>query len=244
VLQYKYIPIIMYRHILVFVIKISIVLVCVLTLSLIFSVTKAQTKPQFIPFWRASAYAPAGFLGKVFPIEKTTIEASFELLNGGKLVDLSNKRIAWLVNGNVIKDGVNQKSVTFKNYAFAGENAAVDIRVFNPNGQADTYSFTIPVASPKLVIESPYDKDNLTGKNLNLTALPYFFNVSGLQELIFSWAVNGVSPEGNASEPEQLLVTIPGATPLGVRVTVGASVENPASSIETAQDELIYSIVQ
>lgn len=226
------------------IIKITCLLIGALFVFLGFSATRAQAQPQFIPFWRASAYAPADFLGKIFPIEKSIIEASFEILSGGKQVDLSKKRIMWVVNGNEISEGINKKSVTFKNYAFAGENMAVDVRIFNPGGQADTYSFVIPVASPRLVIESPYDKEGLADKNINLTALPYFFNVGSPRELIFSWAVNGVSPEGNANEPEQLSVTIPDTIPPGVNITVEAYAENPASSIEAAGDELIYKIIR
>ena len=207
-------------------------------------VSYTQTAVQFIPFWQAQSFAPADFLGKVFPTEKTNIEASFELLRNGKLVDLSGKRVMWLVNGNEIGEGTNKKAITFINYGFGSSAINVDVRVFDFEGATLSYSFTIPATTPKLVIESPYNKNNLAAKSLNIAARPYFWNIGSIQELIFSWAVNGVSPEGSAGAPDKLSVTIPGDTPGGTKITVEVAAKNTSSDLEAARDEITYTTSQ
>lgn len=202
----------------------------------------AQTNDQFIPFWRAQAYAPADFLGKVFPTERTTIEASFELLGGGKFVDLSKREVIWFANGNEIGEGRGLKNITFKNYAYGGGAIEMEVRVFGFDGRATPYSFSIPASAPRLVVKSPYDAANLSLKTLELSALPYFFNVSSLKELAFLWNVNGVAPEGTAGDPDHLSVEIPQSIFLGAQVTVTATAKNPAASLEEAQGQAIYTI--
>lgn len=202
----------------------------------------AQTTLQFIPFWHADSFVPADFTGKVFPTEKTIVQASFELLRGGKFADLSGKRVVWLIGENIIGDGTNKKNVTFVNHAYGSSGIELDVNIFDINGQTLKNSFTIPATTPKLVIESPYDKNNLTKKNLNVAALPYFWNITNLQELIFSWAVNSVRPPEGASVPDKLSITIPDGTPAGTKITVDVSAQDQASGFETANDEIIYTI--
>ncbi|MDP3956497.1 MAG: hypothetical protein Q8P97_00695 [bacterium] len=224
----------------------SLILGCFSVLAVLlfagFSAAHAQTTPQFIPFWHAASFTPADFAGKVFPTEKTVIDASFELLRNGKFVDLSGKRVMWLVNGNELGEGTNKKSITFKNYGYGSSAINMDVRVFDFGGATLAYSFTIPATTPRLVIVSPYDKNNLTEKNLNVTALPYFWNITSLNELVFSWSVNSVSPEGSVGTPDKLSVTIPGDTPAGTKIAVNVSAQNLSSSFEAASDEIIYTV--
>lgn len=234
-----------YTYTLILMAKISFFLVCVLALFqlslLIFPTAKAQTDIQFIPFWRAESYAPPSYAGKVLPTEKTNVMASFELLQSGRFIDLKGKRVVWLFNGDLLKDGVNIKNVTFKNYAYGSSGMNFDVRVFGLGNQVLSYSFTIPTSPPRLVIDSPYEKNNLAEKTLNLVASPYFFNVSDSSRLNFSWMVNGVAPpEGSVSDPSKISISIPEGTPSGTKIDVKAEAKNPVESLESATAEIIY----
>jgi hypothetical protein len=204
----------------------------------------AQTSEQFIPFWQARAYAPADFLGKVFPTERTVIDASFELLAGGKFVDLSKRDVIWLVNGNEIGEGVGKKSLTFKNYAYGGDVMEVEVRIFGSDGRATPHSFNIPASAPRLVLRSPYNAAELSARALELSALPYFFNVNTLAELAFAWNVNGVAPEGTAGDPDHLSVEVPSSVFSGAQITVTATAKNSAASLEEAQGQVVYSVAK
>ncbi len=51
---------------------------------------QAQTTgPQLMVTWKARTYAPPGFDGKIMPTANSAITASVELIDGGKIIDLS-----------------------------------------------------------------------------------------------------------------------------------------------------------
>lgn len=205
--------------------------------------TGAETiAPQFLVSWQAQSYAPADFRGKILPTEKTGLSASFEILSNGKFLDLSKTNVVWLANGNIISQGLNQKKATLKTGSYIGSVADIEIRLPNFRGAALTYSFAIPFVSPQVIIAERGGTDDSSGKKLEFTALPYFFNVKSLSDLNFDWSINEAKPTGNVSDPQNLSLTIPQEIATGTRINIKIIVKNILNEIEAAAQNLGYII--
>ncbi|MEK7192012.1 MAG: hypothetical protein AAB646_00660 [Patescibacteria group bacterium] len=169
-----------------------------------FGFSGAQVAPEFMVTWKANSYAPAGYQGKILPIANTPIEVSFELIDGGKLADLSRNEIRWYLNGNFEKSGKGLKSLSFSADGLNGNNQQVRITVMNYKGTELDEIVDIPMAVPEVVIDAPYP-DNQVGIGENfLTALLYFFNLDNASQGAINWSANGADSQGLANNPEIL----------------------------------------
>jgi len=200
----------------------------------------AQTAPTFWVSWKASSYAPLNFRGKILPTENTPVEISFEIMENGKPADLSNNTVFWFAKDNLLAQGKNKKTVSFKNMAHIGEALNVEIRVIQYKGAVVTKTVTIPVVNPGVVINSPYNRSSLAEKTLRLTALPYYFNADSLADLKFNWDINGEAPPGEVDEPYKLTVNIPAGAPALSSVGVSVNVRNIKHIAEQTTGKTTY----
>jgi len=194
----------------------------------------AQTaQPQFLMTWSAKSYVPTGYAGKAFPTAGSPVTVSFELVNQGKVVDLSKQTIYWYVNEGVLDGTANKQTISF--LAPSSVPGLIDVEVQLPNYQNSilVHSIRIPVVTPRAVIESRYPGGNFTSPAFEVSALPYFFNTQSASSLNFTWNVNGENAP-SAENPEDLKVGLNADAPTGSAVTVGLTVVDANNSESTA----------
>lgn len=222
--------------------KIAPALLVLAGLAFGYSALAQSPQPVFYFSWQAETLTPQMFAGKALPIEGSTVNASFELLRGGKPVDLTKNTVRWIVNGSVAREDLGTKSISFVNKLFSGNVISVQVIVLGLSGRDYSYAGTIPIVSPEITIRSPHDKDRVAARVLNLEGLPYFFNARALSELQFGWTVNGIAPAGTAAEPNKITIDIPDGTPSRSSIRVSAEAKSLKSRLENASNNLIYTL--
>ena len=176
--------------------------------------------PELIVTWKADNFYPTSYTGKAIPSYGTKTSFAVEAIQDGKLLDISKSTIEWRKNGERIKKGEGQKEalVIFSN---TDRTSFVSVSVLI-NGTSIEKSISIPITEPRLVIEIPYK--NLTApknSDISITATPYFFNATSLNDFSFSWNINGIKKgtgtnnkltlnTGNPSSQSDSVVTILG----------------------------------
>ncbi|MBI4085620.1 MAG: hypothetical protein HY432_03925 [Candidatus Liptonbacteria bacterium] len=197
----------------------------------------APVSPQILLTWKANTYVPDRFSGKVMPAANSQITASVELIDGGRIMNISGQNIYWYADNNFIDGGIGKQSVTFRAPDVAG--GSIDIRAEIPNYSRGRQfkTVTIPIVKPHAVIEAPFPSGKFSSSPLNLVALPYFFNVTSISQLNFAWNVNGQTPSG-AENPQNLNVKFEPTLPSGSVISVSLSIGNPSADFETATKKI------
>lgn len=157
----------------------------------------SQAGPELIISWRASTFAPSNYQGKILPTRDSLLNVRFNLIDKGRVVDLSKTKIQWK-NGADVATGVGLKSRDFKISKLDTDNFILTIIVINYGGRNIEKTISIPVAKPEVMIER-------IGTN-SFIAQPYFFNVTDLKELGFEWSANGEKPSGSPENPNILTI--------------------------------------
>lgn len=223
----------------------------ILGLSFIFIKPVLAAEPQALFSWKAQNYVPVWYEGKSFPINRTTITASFEAVSQsradfGKIIDLSNTDIKWYFNNNLVKEGNNLKTISVVKDDFPRN--VVNIKVsfnFSDSDSGENYVtnqyLAIPIYSPDVVILTN-KQDLTTSVNgiLNLKAVPFFFNAVS-DYLNLNWSVNGQSvPLG--SDPYGLDLKIGSDVPYQqARINISAS--NPDNVLEQASKSILFNVM-
>ncbi len=200
--------------------------------------TYAQTAPEFMVSWKAIDYVPADYLGKTLPAQATPVEAAFDVIDQGKVADLSKDVISWYDNNAFIGSGIGLK--TFRFTPSSAQSDTIRIDVSNYNSTDITTSFLIPVVKPEVVVSVPTPTANLYRNRTAIApasyliqARPFFFNASSLSGLTFSWQINGTTPSGNAGSPDLLTLNLATqGTPQETDLTLSAGVANNTNQLE------------
>lgn len=192
-----------------------------------------QSGPQFMITWKSDNYVPPEYGGKSLPAVNSAVTASFELVDKGKLVDISNETVYWYVNNEFLKGGAGAQNASFVMPPFPGR--PVDLRVELPDyGGGVLKTVEVPIGKPEVVIETPFPNNTIYDYSTLLLGKPYFFNIKNPLALNFSWSANGQSPV-NSNDPETLTVNVDKNAQSGLPVNVILNVENPINDlIETA----------
>lgn len=165
----------------------------------------------FLISWQASNFVPSMYEGRVLPIKNSQVEIGFDLVDSdGKFLDISKQKIQWNLNNEPYKTGVGLKKI--KVFISNSDKDVVEILI--PNYTDSKYKtpsemsqfVVLSAFSPKAVIHTndPY-KTLRTGEN-RLVAIPYFFNINGLNNLLINWKVDGKKIDNNS---DRLSVNIP-----------------------------------
>lgn len=206
-------------------------------LFLIFNLGQGQAAPEFMVTWKAQSYVPSTYRGKILPTRGSPINVSFELIDNGKLANLSRNTIRWYLDEKLQTSGAGIKNFVFNASALAGQSQSIKIIVVNYKGAALEKTLTIPVVQPEVVIDAPYPNLKISPGTNNFKALPFFFNVTDLSRLIFSWSVNNKTAEPTSQEPELLKLTIEGGRP-GSAINLKAVVRNLLNELEFASQSI------
>ncbi|MDO8466990.1 MAG: hypothetical protein Q7S83_02505 [bacterium] len=185
----------------------------------------AQIVPEFIVTWRADSYVPPQYLGKALPGNETNIDLALEILDGGRLANLSDKEIRWLINGDALKSGTGLKNISFIAEGVMGDQEVEVTVIGYKGGEPIAKSLIIPMTDPEAAIYS--------GEN-TFRALLYFFNIKNLQQALINWSANGLAPEqSNPAQPDILNLDTSGF-PVGEDIEIQLQATNSKDPLETA----------
>ena len=193
----------------------------------------AATAPKLVLTWHAKTYAPTDFGGKVLPIASSNITAFLELVDGGRVVDLSGRTIYWYANDALMSNKIGTTSLGFRTPDIAG--GTIDLRVQIPNydGATLTKTVEIPVTDPLVVIDAPFPGNIAAQSPIEVHALPYFFNVTQKENLAFRWMANGQAPE-QSTEPDRLVISLGANTAANFPIALNLRVNNSLVATENA----------
>lgn len=223
--------------------KASIVLALAACLSFSFSqVANAQTaQPQFLMTWHAAgSYTPSWYQGKALPNTWSHITASLEIISQGKTLDLSGQTIYWYLDNNLLGGGVGVQTITFLPYGVAPNNFELKVELPDYPSGLLIHEIAIPTVTPVAVIEAPYPQGQFPKAQVDLSALPYFFNATSSSALAYTWIVNGQTTS-NTENPQSLQVTMPASTPAGFALAVSLNIQNSIDATDgSAEANLTY----
>lgn len=209
--------------------------------ALVFSAFGASAQSQssqvFIT-WETSNFYPAYFEGKALPTLNSPVTVSVEATRNGALLDLSQAEIMWEIDGSFMAGGRGVKQVIFTIRKGVGDTHFVRVST-RLNQEMFESSVRVPVTSPLVVIDAPYPDRSGSGGGITLRALPFFFNMSSLSELSFSWLVDGVQT-ATESDNELAISGNNSLTPRTFQVSLEAN--NRVNPQETARARGQFSI--
>ncbi len=150
----------------------------------------AETGSSLFITWKANTLFPSNFQGKALPSPGTSSDGSGEMAKNGIIADPTKTLFTWSVDGRNVVEGMGKNTFTFS--AEKNADSAHFVRVTAETGaESVNSSINVPVVTPFSVIETPFPF-NIIPKNSKvfIRAVPYFFNVSSLQDLLFGWQMN------------------------------------------------------
>lgn len=209
----------------------------------VFAPTKAfgQAAPEIVITWQSNNYAPPSYRGKVLPVRKAAVVLSAEVIDGGKFADLSKKELRWFINGVLLRGGFGLKTVTLEVPATASADQTMKLVILSYKGKNIEKTSTIPLARPEIIIDAPF-ASGLVGATLNaVRALPFFFNIKTMGELMFEWSANNQKTSGESADPDRLEFDLGLGEP-GADVTLGVSAQNKKIPVEFANGSVSLKI--
>mgnify|MGYP001562150461 CR=1 FL=1 len=221
--------------------KISIFLLSTFYFLLSTFFVDAQTAPQFLITWRSQSYAPSWYQGKVLATRGSWADVSFDLINNGKIVDLSKNKVRWYVNDDLKRnedDGLGIKNFYFGVDNYSRDDINIRIVVVDYLDEQIARIITIPLINSEVVIDAPYSGRRLSSGTNMFKAYPYFFNIDDLSKLSFDWTVNGRPAEGASGSADNLKLNIDNLAPSGFGIDVRATIKNLADEMEFASSQI------
>lgn len=211
----------------------------------VFNTTRAQTSPptQLFLTWKANNFYPSFFDGKAFPTTGTPITASLEALRGGKFLDLSRVTIAWFVDDTIVDRGDGKKEILFTPKAVAGQTVTVKATVRLANQEnTEEVSVQIPILSPQINANIPLPQKTVASQSrFLLEAFPFFWNIKTLDELFFTWTVNGEQKKTQGENTLSLGVGTP-ASEYDKTLQINLLTQNLSNPLEFAQERFQLTI--
>ena len=237
--------------------KNKLVILAIINALTVFTITAAQApmpQPQLIVTWQVQNYQPADYKGKNLPTFSSPVIAAIELINNDKLVNLAPAQIIWSQNTDVLVVGAGLKRIAFNANDLIGNRLLLKAEINFPEktqengiiipkelrGQSFSAAAIIPVVEPKAVIAAShvFNQEIKTGA-YNFKAMPFFFNIKGLSELLFTWSVNE-QQETVGQNPDVLNLEITSENPNPVTLNLTAAISNINNIIEAAKDEIRF----
>jgi len=194
--------------------------------------------PQFLVSWQAEGYVPNWYRGKILPTNGTPVAISFELIDNGKIADLSKTKVRWYVNDNLVKNeenGLGIKALEINIPDYPGQETEIRISVVDyKGGETLDRIIKIPVVGPEVVIDSPYPDKKISPGLSIFQATPFFFNVKDLNSLSIEWSANEQKPKEFSVNPWLLNLNIGPETPKGTEIKLSVLVKNVLKELEFA----------
>jgi len=149
---------------------------------------------QLVITWEAHNFYPSNYPLKAATTGNTPVTVSVAGVRNGQFVDFSGADVAWWRDSSFLSKGKGMTSVRFNvewRYKRPGTEYFMRAIVTLGGEQFET-AVNIPVEAPRVALRTPYFQNRATrGNTVTVTAIPYFFNVRGLDELTFEWTIDG-----------------------------------------------------
>lgn len=189
--------------------------------------------------WQAQSFVPADYQGKILATTGVGIKAGLEVVEENKIRDLSKINIRWYLDNKLLTQGVGLKQINFR--ATAAPTYSHYLRAVVRDEEEISGGVDIPIVSPKVIIKTPTPTANFIplGKTI-LQAIPYFFNVATLKELVFNWTVNEKTIKGANVLELELAPPVPQNSNLRIRVTA----QNLNNQLEFGSKEINLNVKQ
>ncbi len=213
-----------------------------ITIFIVFQNARAQSLPIFLASWKAYNFIPPGFIGKALPLaEGTPVEVAFEIIQNGKIVDISKNDVKLFANNKKKAEGFGVRRFRF---VTDGSRAyEIKINVLDSRGDIQfEHRFVIPAASPEIAVSYSYPRNTIKAGVNVFQIIPYFFNISRINDLRFSWAVNGAAPEATDKNPDQLEIAVPNDYPKNAAITISAAAQNNLRELEVANQTVTMTV--
>lgn len=198
-------------------------------------ISSAHAEADFMVGWQTKTSAPAWFKGRGFPTYQSFITVGFELIENGKVVDLSKTAVRWYVDGKLLKnesDGLGIRQVTVFNKKYGGEVVEMKIVIPDYRGRELLKLFAIPIKTPEVVVDIPYIGKKVARGENTLYAWPFFFGTTSVKKLNLQWTVDGNALQASSAADAQLLFSTGSESREGAKSTIEATVINPEKTIE------------
>lgn len=210
------------------------VAVMVIVMIVVISNARAQSISQPVISWQANNFFPSDYVGKALPSTGTRVSLSVMVIKGAKVLDLSGARIFWYVDEKLISRE-DEPTVAFAVTKRGGDSHFVRVVVESKDGKFEN-STRVPVVRPSLAVGIPYPNNTVPqNSELRLRAIPFFFNVSSLDGLKFSWRV-GEERITSVSENELVLKVGKPLSELQRNLLLTASAENVGNPGEIGEE--------
>jgi len=192
----------------------------------------AQTASQTILTWAANNFYRADFGGKTLVTPGTPLTVSAEVLQNGKITDLSEASFIWYIDEKLQSRGEGLKEISFTANKTVGDDYFVRVNIRSGENVFES-SVRIPISSPVLVLRNPNPNGLIkSGEKAQITAVPYFFNINLFQGLEFFWQVDSGTIKESGNDNNLTLNT--GNAQPGKTIQITGTARNKNNSLETA----------
>jgi len=202
----------------------------------------AQDSPesQIILTWQANNFYPADYKGKAAATLNSPISVSALMIKDEKIVDTSGNEFFWYLDNKFFNKGIGLDRINFNVEKLKGDSYSVRVRIEAGEERVEKI-ITIPVMEQELVIKNPRPSRFIKlGEVVELTAIPYFFNVNSFDDLSFFWSINSLNQKNQRSN--RLILTDRVEMFKGADVLITGVVANRDNQMESARSNLNLSI--
>jgi len=200
----------------------------------------AQTTPQFLVSWQAESYVPSWYQGKVLATKGSAIKVSFELIDSGKIADLSKKKVRWYINDKLVQNenkGLGLKFYSFIADDYPGQDTEIRITIVDYKDEVLDKIIVIPIVSSEAVIDVPYPNREIKSGRNSFFAYPFFFNIKDLNKLSFEWLVDNRPAE--AGDNSAILdLNVDSLAPKGFGINVKLTIKNLLDELSFASKNI------
>lgn len=205
-----------------------------------------QAETEFMTSWQAKTYVPEWYTGKVLPTYQSFITVGFDLIEDGRVANLSKTAVRWYVDGKLVKNetnglGIRQIGVFNKKYGGAISNVRISIPDYK--GSLLEKSIDIPIKSPEVVIDVPYFQKKVARGTSTFYAWPFFFNVLTANNLNLQWTVDGSELQTGKADASSLRFTAGSDVNTGSKSAIEASVINGKQPTENIIKKVFVEIL-
>lgn len=207
---------------------------------------KAHAEVDFLTSWHTKTYVPAWYEGKAFPTYQSFVSVNFELVENGKMADLSKTAVRWYVDDKLLKNetnGLGIRQMTVFNKKYGGDLLGIKIVIPDYKGQALTKLLDIPVKKPEVVIDAPYFQKKIAKGDHAIYAWPLFFNAADIDDLVLQWTVDGNALTSTPASDPLLLFTVGNEVQPGTKSTIEATIINRGKAIEKITKKVFVDIL-
>lgn len=187
--------------------------------------------------WQAQSFYPSDYLAKAPATKNSRIVLGLIATENGSLINLSNYTIIWYIDGKFSRRGEGLTETSFRAGKSVGDYHFVRVVATSGNKKFES-SVQVPIESYSIVIEAPFINNIIDGtKPVTLRAVPYFFNIASLGELMFAWTVRGERNDPGFDNELTISFTNPPAP--GTRIDASVTAHNQSRVLEFATDNIV-----